>query len=46
MNPQIMRLGLDLAKSAFVIHGVDGKEQCRLQWALRRAEVLRFLSYR
>jgi len=44
MNHEIMRLGLDLAKSVFVIHGVDSREQCRLRRQLRRAEVLQFFA--
>ncbi len=44
MNHQIMRVGLDLAKSVFVIHGVDGKEACRLRRTLRRAQVLNFFA--
>jgi transposase len=44
MKHRIMRLGLDLAKSVFVVYGVDAKEQRRLRRQLRRTEVLQFVA--
>lgn len=44
MKHEIMRLGLDLAKSVFVVYGVDAKEQCRLRLQSRRKEVLQFFA--
>ena len=44
MNHEIMRLGLDLAKSVFVVYGIDANEQCRLRRQLRRKEVLQFFA--
>ena len=39
-----MRLGLDLAKSVFVIYGVDERDRCRIKRQLRRSEVLNFFA--
>jgi transposase len=44
MNKTIMRLGLDLAKSVFVLYGVDERGKCRLRRRLRRSEVLNFFA--
>lgn len=41
---KIMRIGLDLAKSVFVLYGVDQHECCQLRKNLRRTEVLRFFA--
>ena len=41
---KIMRVGLDLAKSVFVVYGVDEREHCRLRRTLRRAELLPFFA--
>ena len=38
-----MTIGLDLAKSVFQVHGVDGTGQVSVK-KLRRAEVLRFFE--
>lgn len=35
-----MRVGLDLAKSVFVVYGVDERDKCQLRRELRRGEVL------
>ena len=40
----IMRVGLDLAKSVFVVYGVDQHEHCQLRRTLRRGEVLLFFA--
>lgn len=44
MNKSIMRLGLDLAKSVFVLYGVDERGRCQLRRQLRRSEVLNFFA--
>jgi transposase len=44
MNSEIMRVGLDLAKSVFVVYGVDEHGKCQLRRSLRRAEVLTFFA--
>lgn len=44
MNRTIMRLGLDLAKSVFVVYGVDERDKCQLRRELRRSEVLNFFA--
>ncbi len=44
MKHEIMRLGLDLAKSVFVIYGVDATERCRVRRHLKRTEVLPFFA--
>ena len=41
---KIMRVGLDLAKSVFVVYGVDEHEHCQLRKTLRRSELLRFFA--
>jgi transposase len=46
MNSTIMRVGLDLAKSVFVVYGVDEHGKCRLRRSIRRAEVLTFFAQR
>jgi transposase len=38
----IKRVGIDLAKSVFQLHGVDGQEKVILRKQLRRAQVLDF----
>ena len=40
----IMRVGLDLAKSVFVVYGVDEHEHCQLRKTLRRGELLPFFA--
>lgn len=40
----IMRVGLDLAKSVFVIYGVNEQEHCQVRRTLRRADVLKFFA--
>ncbi|MEQ8857390.1 MAG: IS110 family transposase [Pseudomonadales bacterium] len=37
---EIIRVGIDLSKSVFVIYGVDAQEQCVLKRTLKRREVL------
>lgn len=44
MNKSIMRLGLDLAKSVFVVYGVDERGKCQLRKQLRRSDVLNFFA--
>lgn len=44
MKHQTMHIGLDLAKSVFVVYGVDARGRCRLRRQLRRAEVLCFFA--
>lgn len=44
MNKKIMRIGLDLAKSVFVVYGVDERGKCQLRRHMRRAEVLPFFA--
>ena len=41
---KIMRVGLDLAKSVFVVYGVDHRERGQVRRTLRRSEVLRFFA--
>lgn len=41
---EISTIGLDLAKSIFQVHGVDGAGQVIVRKALRRAQVLPFFS--
>jgi hypothetical protein len=36
---------LDLAKSVFVVYGVDEHGKCQLRRQLRRSEVLNFFAY-
>lgn len=40
----IKRVGIDLAKSVFQLHGVDGQEKVILRKQLRRAQVLDFFK--
>ena len=40
----VIRVGLDLAKSIFVVYGVDDRGKCQLRRQLRRAEVLNFFA--
>jgi transposase len=40
----IARIGIDTSKSSFQLHGVDEKEQVVLRKALRRKQLLAFLS--
>lgn len=44
MSEEIMRVGLDLAKSVFAVYGVDCRGRCQLRRQLRRAEVLPLFS--
>ena len=44
MKHEIMRLGLDLAKSVFVVYGVDSEGRCRLRRQLRRTELQHFCA--
>jgi len=44
MKHEIMRVGIDLAKSVFVIYGVDDLGQCQLRRQLRRSQVLPFFA--
>lgn len=41
---EIMTIGLDLAKSVFLVHGVDAAGKTVVRKALRRAQVLTFFS--
>jgi len=41
---KIIRIGIDLSKSVFVLYGVDEHEQCCLKRTLKRAEVLSFFA--
>jgi transposase len=43
---ELKRVGLDLAKSVFQVHGVDGQEGVRCRRQLRRGEVLKFFAGR
>ena len=40
----VKTLGIDLAKSIFQLHGIDGNGEVVLQKKLRRGDVLDFLS--
>ena len=42
--PEIITVGLDLAKNVFQVHGADGAGQAVLRKKLRRAQVLEFFS--
>lgn len=39
-----MRVGLDLAKSVFVLYGVDERGKCRLRRHMQRSDVLTFFA--
>ena len=41
---QVIRIGLDLAKTVFEVHGVDGQETVVLRRSLRRRKVLAFFA--
>lgn len=41
---QIVRIGLDLAKYVFEVHGVDAREKAVLRKTLRRGAVAQFFS--
>ncbi len=41
---EISTIGLDLAKSVFQVHGVDGSGKAALKKTLRRSQVLPFFS--
>ena len=41
---QISAIGIDLAKNAFQVHGVDAAEKLVLKKQLRRSHVLEFFS--
>jgi transposase len=41
---QVIRFGLDLAKSVFQVHGVDALDQVVVQKQLRRGQVLKFFA--
>lgn len=43
---ELKRIGLDLAKSVFQVHGVDRHEEVRCRRQLRRSEVLKFFAGR
>jgi transposase len=43
---ELRRVGLDLAKNVFQVHGVDGQEEVRCRRQLRRSEVLKFFAGR
>jgi len=43
---ELKRVGLDLAKSVFQVHGVDRNEVVRCRRQLRRSEVLKFFAGR
>jgi transposase len=43
---ELKRVGLDLAKNVFQVHGVDGREVVRCRRQLRRSEVLKFFAGR
>jgi transposase len=40
----IKRIGIDLAKQVFQVHGVDGQDKVVLRKQLRRAQLLAFLK--
>jgi transposase len=40
----IKRIGIDLAKQVFQVHGVDGQDKVVLRKQLRRAQLLDFLK--
>jgi transposase len=39
-----VRIGLDIAKQVFQVHGVDARDQLRLRQQLKRATVLEFFA--
>jgi transposase len=41
---QVIRIGLDLAKQVFEVHGVDAQETVALRRSLRRGKVLEFFA--
>lgn len=41
---QVIRFGIDLAKSVFQVHGVDAEGQAVMRRQLRRAQVLKFFA--
>ena len=41
---KIIRIGIDLSKSTFVLYGVDEQEQCCLKRTLKRNDVLNFFA--
>ena len=43
---ELKRVGLDLAKNVFQVHGVDGQEVVRCRRQLRRSELLKFFADR
>ena len=43
---ELRRFGVDLAKSVFQVHGVDGSEAVRCRRQLRRSELLKFFEER
>lgn len=43
---ELRRVGLDLAKNVFQVHGVDRNEEVRCRRQLRRSEVLKFFAGR
>ena len=43
---ELKRVGLDLAKNVFQVHGVDGQEVVRCRRPLRRSELLKFFADR
>ena len=41
---EVIRIGVDLSKSVFVLYGVDQQEQCQVKRTLKRAEFLAYFS--
>ena len=41
----VVTIGLDLAKSVFQVHGVNGEGESVIKRALRRSQVLGFLGF-
>jgi transposase len=41
---EVIRIGIDLSKSVFVLYGVDRQEQCQLKRTMKRAEVLTWFA--
>ena len=41
---KIIRIGIDLSKSTFVVYGVNAEEHCALKRTLKRKDVLNFFA--
>lgn len=41
---KVQRIGIDLAKAIFQVHGVDGLGRCRIDKALRRKEIVEYFA--